>query len=1111
MKMSKKSFILFLLILWGGSVFAQDYGILVNDTVYFAASYSGKDNATGTFDEYLAHVQLTAGDHFVLCNKAANETWTVALDQYTATGFSRNTTAGYYTTTNTGCYDFYIKLKYAQDQLYIGPGSNCTEGVPYIPKEPCDESYGLLVDGVFVQGVKNTAQTEWTEYMVRGVQLTEGQTVQVYDTCNQSAWVISQYAETSCAFPIQNNMYVVEESGTYDFYIKFIYGADEIYIAKDGQGCGASGSGSSVPSQCGDVMMQGFFWDSYAENDPDKMTDVLGDTRWKSMLGRADEIGAYFDLIWLPPSAYASGTGYHPRQYSNQNSDWGSRNDLEKLIATFHNSGTKVVADMVVNHLEAMASWCDFAVQDFGEYGTFQPDGSYICRDDEMNDPANNTPELAGECYGTATGAYDDGYGDEKNYAAARDLAHDEEHVRVMLRAYAKWLINVMHYDGFRYDYCKGFHSSHINDYNQAGGAYISFMEMWAGNDEIIRNIRDANYNTMALDFQTKYSAFDGIAGFDYSRCQGSGLLGQGMSRYAVTFIDSHDWHMRGNGGEFGGNGNSLTPIMKDRLLQANAFLLSMPGVPCVFYPHWAMYKEYIKPMINARHLAGVHSESAVSNEIAEHDGYQATIQGKNGYLILCLGNKANNTFAGYQKVAYGNGYAIWVQANGDVAPGIIATHSTTFEDSVAGIDVTIQAVGGSGNAVIYYTTDGTDPTTESAVYTDTLNFTETTTLKVLAVCGTAQSRIQTYTYTYREPLQHGIRVRFQKPAEWNKVYIYAWIPGEDEEGNPTSENVMGAYPGQRIYQDAEGWFSYEFDNTMKTVHFCISSGDDCPGIRVRSNDLEADYDVCYGWREGKETDNSEEVLLDCETVLSPDFDLVIAPESGFFHNQAEGQEVTIRTVGAPNAMIYYTTDGTEPSTASQTAQGEVTFTVNQTTTVKAYAALDKDRTQTYQETYTYKAPQQGPLTVKFIKPEEWENLYIYAFTRVKVGSKDKDTPYALDGVHSKWPGIKWTQKDGEWYTYTMPADLKEIYVIFTEGDKKPQTQDIFLDEDACYVWNPECWRAALDVDCDGIVEGIEEVIVNSKENHDTYKLIIEGRLVIVHNGVMYDIFGRKL
>ncbi len=1100
MKFLKSIFTLLVLMCWAVGLSAQSYGILVNGTTYFAGT---KVDENEGFTQYLAHVQVSAGDQLQLCDATNDAKWAVALNSYSVAGFALE--GNHYNASVSGCYDFYIKLKYGQDELYIGNGSNCGSGEPYSPKPHCDESYGLLVDGEYVAGTKNPSPLDpsFNEYQILGVQLTEGQFVQVYDTCNKAAWVITKYADTSYEFPIDNGKYKVAETGTYDFYIKFKYEADEIYIACNG--CKIQPTpGSAVPSQCTDVLMQGFYYDSYSVDETHMGTTTYGDTRWKTLLGQAGEIGAYFDLIWLPPSAYASGTGYHPKQYSNQNSDWGSRAELEALISAFHNSGTKVVADIVINHVEAMASWCDFAVQDFGEYGRFEPDGSYICSTDEMNDPANK--KEAGECYGTATGSPDDG----ANWDAARDWSHDKVYVQQMMIAYLKWMKEVMHYDGWRYDKGDGFNNWHMDNYNKQSRPYIAFMEYWSGNDEIIGGIEQANRNVMALDFQTKYSAFDGIAGFDYSKCKGSGLLGRGYAKYAVTFVDSHDWFLRGNGQEFGGDGKSMTPELKDRLLQANAFLLSMPGVPCVFYPHWQKYKEDLKPMINARHLAGVHSESPVTDEEAEQGGYQATITGKNGYLILCLGNKAGRTFSGFQKVAGGNGYAIWVKANGDVAPGLIVTPSSTFEDAENGIDVTMKAVGGSGNAKIYYTVDGTDPTTASTEYTAPLNFKTTTTLKAIAVCGSAQSKVQTYTYTYREPLQHGIRVRFNKPAEWNKVYFYAWVPGDDGQGNPTSENIMGAYPGQRIYQDAEGWYSYEFDNSLKTVNFCINSGDDCGGVNVRSNDLEIDYDACYGWREGKETESSEEVVLDCETDLNPAFDLVIAPESGFFRDTQEGQQVTIRTVGAPNAMIYYTTNGTEPSTASQTAQGEVTFTVNQTTTVKAYAALEKDRTPTYSETYTYKAPQQGAMTVKFIKPEEWETLYIYAFTRVKVGNKYKDTPYALDGVHSKWPGIQWTQRDGQWYTYTMPAELKEIYVIFTEGDKKPQTQDIFLDEDACYLWNPDCWRAVLDADCNGIwEEGVEQVIDNT--NHETYKLIIEGRLVIVHNGVMYDIFGRKL
>ena len=1097
------------------SLQAQNYGILVNDAVLFRAEYKGQDSNGGGFDEYLAHVQLASGDHFSLCNVTSGDTWTVALDQYTVAGFSRNEAAGYYTTTNTGCYDFYIKLKYGQDQLYIGNGSNCGSGEPYAPQPPCPEAYGLMVGDRYVAAGKNTQQTEWNEWMIIGLHLEAGEYLQLYDTCSKGLWIVD-LDPAGYQFAVENNKWKVTESGDYDFYIKFIFGSDQVYVSKDGEGPKPT---SSVPSQCTDVLLQGFYYDSYKDNDPERGTDLYGNTRWKTLLEQSGEIGAYFDLIWLPPSALASGTGYHPRQYSNQNSDWGTRADLEKLIAAFHNSGTKVVADMVVNHLEAMSSWCDFAVQDFGEYGVFQPDGSWVCNTDEMNNPA--CKEDAGECYGMATGAPDDGPSydgqNEANYAAARDMAHDQENVREMYRAYAKWMINEMHYDGFRYDYCKGFHASHIGDYNRAGGAYISFMELWASVGAIQQAINDAQGNTMSLDFPGKYMAFnDGIAAFNYMGCKASGMLGAGLAKHAVTFVDNHDTFLR-DANEFGGPGNSMKPEMQDRLLQANAFLLGMPGVPCVFYPHWAKHKDAIKAMINARHLAGVHSESAVSDEYAESGGYQCTVHGKNGLLILCLGNKAGQSFSGFTRVAYGNGYAMWVQANGDVAPGLIVTPSQAFEDSINGINVTIEAVGGSGASTIYYTTDGSTPTTESTQYTAPLNFKQTTTLKVMAVCGTAQTRVQTYTYTYREPLQRGIRVRFNKPAEWEKAYIYAWKEIITET-DTTSEFILGAYPGARLYMDPEGWYSYEFSTELKEVKFQFSSGTDCGSLHVQSNNLDTDYDACYGWREGKEEVSKEEEVLDCETTeLNPKFDLVITPETGYFHDPAEGVNVKIYAVGASNAIIYYTTDGSEPTTTSSEAAGEVEFKVSATTVVKAFAynPSTTERTAVYTERYAYKAPQSGPLTVKFIQPEDWTDLYIYAFTREKKGGKYVDTPYSLDGKPAKWPGIKWTQTEGVWHTYTMPAELKEIYVLFNAGLNKAQTQDIYVDENTCYLWNPSCKQAVVDANCDGEPdspweEGFEQIMINEK-NNETIKLIINDRVVIVRDGAMYDVLGRKL
>lgn len=106
---------------------AANYGILVNGKTYFAASYEGADPFGEGFDQYLAHVQVKAGDYCQLCDADNKAVWAVDLNPSSVTGFTRN--GDKYDITATGCYDFYIKLKYQEDQLYIGDGSNCGEGI----------------------------------------------------------------------------------------------------------------------------------------------------------------------------------------------------------------------------------------------------------------------------------------------------------------------------------------------------------------------------------------------------------------------------------------------------------------------------------------------------------------------------------------------------------------------------------------------------------------------------------------------------------------------------------------------------------------------------------------------------------------------------------------------------------------------------------------------------------------------------------------------------------------------------------------------------------------------------------------------------------------------
>ena len=89
---------------------------------------------------------------------------------------------------------------------------------------------------------------------------------------------------------------------------------------------------------------------------------------------------------------------------------------------------------------------------------------------------------------------------------------------------------------------------------------------------------------------------------------------------------------------------------MDDRQAQmALAYLLSMPGVPCVAFPYWNNYPTECKAFIKARRSAGVHSESEVVNDWAG-DGsmgnnyYTALIKGTKGYLFLKLGSDSKPT-----------------------------------------------------------------------------------------------------------------------------------------------------------------------------------------------------------------------------------------------------------------------------------------------------------------------------------------------------------------------------------------------------------------------------------------------------------------------------------
>jgi len=550
-----------------------------------------------------------------------------------------------------------------------------------------------------------------------------------------------------------------------------------------------TGAAVGWPANYGGVMLQAFYWDSF------------DDTQWALLESQAEQLSGTFDLVWLPQSGNCNGQsmGYDDLYwFSNYNSSFGTEQQLRSLISTFKSNNIKTIADVVINHRKNISNWVDFPKETYNGV-TYEMVSTDICSDDD----GGKTKSWASSNGYSLSQNKDTGEG----WDGIRDLDHKSTNVQTIVKAYLDFLRNDLGYAGFRYDMVKGYSASYTGMYNAASQPEFSVGECWDGTNTIKNWIEgtklDGQIQSAAFDFQFRYTVRNAMNNSSYNRLnnQNDGnwpLVSSNQDngkyrRYAVTFVENHDTEKRAN--------SDQDPLKKDTLA-ANAYLLAMPGTPCVFMKHWQAYPSKIKAMVAARKTAGITNESSYTTATSK-TAVAATIVDSKLQVVVGKTSTYTPNEAEWTKVLSGYHYAYYFPTSMNTAYADLP--SGVYEGSQ---QIMLSAVTAQSGAQVVYTTDGTSPTATSnpvsSGFTLTIPSGSSITLKVgLLVNGSVSSVItRTYTVNQKESekaveipsfctVAEGETCAFyEAPASWTStVKCWAWIDnGENFTG--------GTWPG---------------------------------------------------------------------------------------------------------------------------------------------------------------------------------------------------------------------------------------------------------------------------------------------------------------------------